>query len=112
MTPSRAPQGRGRPTVFDQAAREEYLRLIASGARLQDAAAMVGVNRRTPNQHASRDPQFASRLEDAKAAGVQALYGTPPDPDTTEHVSARLIPLPAPDPEPGETENFMLAEVS
>ncbi|PBC72343.1 MULTISPECIES: hypothetical protein [unclassified Streptomyces] len=61
--------GRGRPVTFDQAAQVEFLRLVASGVRIGDAADKLGISRRTPTQLAARNPGFAQRLAAAKAAG-------------------------------------------
>jgi hypothetical protein len=61
--------GRGRPPVFDQVAQDEYLRLLTHGVRVGEAADKLGISRRTPNQHAARDPHFAQQLAVAKAGG-------------------------------------------
>ncbi|MFF9787236.1 hypothetical protein [Streptomyces nigrescens] len=66
MTPA---PGRGRPPIFDQAAQDAFLNLVASGVRIGDAADKLGISRRTPTQLAARNPSFAPRLAAAKAAG-------------------------------------------
>ena len=67
-----AGRGRGRPVIFDEPAQDEYLRLLAAGVRVGDAADKVGISRRTPTQLASRDRQFAARLATAKTTGRSA----------------------------------------
>lgn len=66
--------GRGRPLVFDPAAQAEFLRLLADGTRVGEAADKLGVSRRTPTLLASRDRQFAQQLADAKAHGREARF--------------------------------------
>jgi len=66
--------GRGRPPLFDTAAQTEFLRLLADGARVGEAADKLGVSRRTPTQLAARDHTFADRLADAKARGREARF--------------------------------------
>lgn len=71
--------GRGRPVIFDEPAQAEFLRLVAAGARIGEAAAKVGVGRRTPEQLARRNPRFAQQLDAARAAGRdhRIPHGTP-----------------------------------
>ncbi|MGW7636053.1 hypothetical protein [Streptomyces decoyicus] len=64
--------GRGRPVVFDEPAQTEFLRLVAGGARIGEAAAKLGVGRRTPEQLARRDKTFARHLRAAKTEGQAA----------------------------------------
>lgn len=133
--------GRGRPVTFDEPAQDEYLRLLATGVRVGDAADKIGISRRTPTQLATRDAQFARKLADAKTTGRTARipHGTPGGYNnhgcrgprctaaataarakhraaTTEHndanTTAQVHPLPAPQPTTRVTELLMLAEVS
>lgn len=62
-------RGRGRPPIFDEAAQDTFLGLIAQGVRVADAATKVGVARKTPAQLAARNSSFANRLTAAKASG-------------------------------------------
>ena len=65
---------RGRPVTFDGPAQDEFLRLIADGTRVGDAADKLCISRRTPTQLAARNRQFADRLADAKTRGREARY--------------------------------------
>jgi len=73
--------GRGRPVIFDRAAQTEFLRLVADGTRIGEAADKLGVSRRTPTLLASRDRQFAQQLAEAKARGREARVA----PDRLKH---------------------------
>jgi hypothetical protein len=73
--------GRGRPPIFDQAAQAEFLRLIADGTRVGEAADKLGVYRKTPSQMARRNKQFAQQMADAKARGQEARLA----PDRLKH---------------------------
>jgi hypothetical protein len=66
------PAGRGHPVTFDDTAQDEYLRLLAAGVRVGDAADKLGISRRTPTQLAARNRQFADRLATAKTTGRTA----------------------------------------
>ncbi|MFD7922583.1 hypothetical protein ACFV3R_25565 [Streptomyces sp. NPDC059740] len=61
--------GRGRPVKFDESTQGAYLKLVAEGVRLGEAADRCGISRRTPTQLATRNPDFADRLAQAKTAG-------------------------------------------
>jgi hypothetical protein len=68
-------RGRGRPArgpVFDEAAKQQLLTLLADGARLGEAAAAVGIHRNLPGHHARTDKAFARQLEEALARGKTA----------------------------------------
>lgn len=64
--------GRGRPVVFDEPARAAYLAAVTNGARLQDAAATVGISINLARRHARTDPQFATALKEARTLGRKA----------------------------------------
>ncbi|MER6844762.1 hypothetical protein [Streptomyces platensis] len=66
--------GRGRPIVFDETLQAEFLRLVADGVHVGEAAAKVGVGRKTPSQLAARDRRFAAALTDAKVVGRAARF--------------------------------------
>lgn len=76
MTP-----GRGRPVIFDEPAQAEFLRLVADGVHVGEAAAKVGVARKTPAQLAARNRAFAAALADAKVVGREARFA----PDRLPH---------------------------
>ncbi|MFE1767285.1 hypothetical protein ACFW81_24085 [Streptomyces angustmyceticus] len=67
-----AAPGRGRPVLFDATAQAEFLRLLADGTRVGDAADKLGISRRTPTQLAARDPRFAEQFAAAKGRGRDA----------------------------------------
>ncbi|MGY5127381.1 hypothetical protein [Streptomyces nigrescens] len=71
--------GRGRPVIFDEPAQTEFLRLVAAGARIGEAATKLGVGRRTPEQLARRNPAFARQLDAARTVGRdhRIPHGTP-----------------------------------
>lgn len=130
--------GRGRPPVFDEPAQAEFLRLVASGVRIGDAADKLGISRRTPTQLKARDRGFAERLASAKTAGSTARipHGTPggynnhgcrqhccraaattaraAHRDTTRqtNTTAQVHPLPVPHPHTATTKFSVLADVS
>ncbi|MFE7780301.1 hypothetical protein [Streptomyces nigrescens] len=64
--------GRGRPVTFDEPAQAEFLRLLADGTRIGEAADKLGISRRTPTQLAARNRHFAQQLADAKDRGRTA----------------------------------------
>ncbi|MFG2532799.1 hypothetical protein [Streptomyces sp. NPDC048516] len=66
--------GRGRPVVFDETLQAEFLRLVADGVHVGEAAAKVGVGRKTPSQLAARNRAFAAALTDAKTVGRSARF--------------------------------------
>lgn len=129
--------GRGRPVTFDEPAQAEFLRLVASGVRIGEAADKLGISRRTPTQLKARDRCFAERLAAAKTAGADARipHGTPggynnhgcrqhccraaataaraAHRDTTrDDRTAQVHPLPVPQPHTATTKLLMLADVS
>lgn len=61
--------GRGRPVVFGDEIRQQYLAAVAGGMRLGPAAAHVGVSINIPRRHERTHPDFAAALADAKAHG-------------------------------------------
>ncbi|MFI0156265.1 hypothetical protein [Streptomyces lydicus] len=81
--------GRGRPTVFNETLQAEFLRLVADGVPVGEAAAKVGVGRKTPSQLAARNRRFAAALADAKTTGREARFAperlTHGDPATYNH---------------------------
>lgn len=129
--------GRGRPVTFDEPAQAEFLRLIASGVRIGEAADKLGISRRTPTQLKARDRCFAERLAAAKAAGADARipHGTPggynnhgcrrpccraaataaraAHRDTTRQINttAQVHPLPVPQPHTATSKFAVLADV-
>uniref|UniRef100_UPI0030E55C7A hypothetical protein n=1 Tax=Streptomyces tubercidicus TaxID=47759 RepID=UPI0030E55C7A len=124
--------GRGRPVVFDEPAQTEFLRLVAGGARIGEAATKLGVGRRTPEQLARRDKAFARQLDAARTAGRdhRIPHGTPGGynnhkcrcaPCTAEATRARsnapdrkhadIHRLPAPQPPTATTKFPVLADV-
>lgn len=133
--------GRGRPPIFDEPAQAEFLRLVASGVRIGEAADKLGISRRTPTQLKARDRSFAERLAAAKTAGADARipHGTPggynnhgcrrpccraaaaaaraahraAHRDTTrDDRTAQVHPLPVPQPHTATTKFSVLADVS
>ena len=133
--------GRGRPPIFDQAAQDAFLNLVASGVRIGDAADKLGISRRTPTQLAARNPGFAPRLAAAKAAGrhqriphgtaggynnhqcrcprctaAATAARTKHRAKTAQHdgpdTTAHIHPLPIPQPHTATTKLLMLADVS
>ncbi|MGS2592091.1 hypothetical protein [Streptomyces hebeiensis] len=65
----RPAHGRGRPTVFNNAARARFLQAVTEGMLLAPAAAHAGVVPEVPRGHARKDPDFAAQLAEAKALG-------------------------------------------
>lgn len=59
----------GRPPLFDDHKREQYLAAVTSGMRLGPAAAHVGISPDVPTRHARTDPAFGRALTTAKAHG-------------------------------------------
>jgi len=59
----------GRPPLFDDHMREQYLAAVTSGMRLGPAAAHVGISPDVPTRHARTDPAFGRALTTAKAHG-------------------------------------------
>ncbi|MFF3547145.1 helix-turn-helix domain-containing protein [Streptomyces platensis] len=133
----RVTAGRGRPVTFDEPAQAEFLRLVASGVRIGEAADKLGVSRRTPTQLKTRDRGFAERLAAAKTAGSVARipHGTPggynnhgcrrpccraeataaraAHRDTTrDDRTAQVHPLPVVQPRTATTKFSVLADVS
>ncbi|MFG2676957.1 hypothetical protein [Streptomyces sp. NPDC048445] len=64
-------RGRGRPTVFDEPVRTQYLDLIRHGARLGDAATQLGINRVVPARYSKTDREFAAALAEARKLGAK-----------------------------------------
>ncbi|MGA4867529.1 hypothetical protein ACPB9J_33385 [Streptomyces lavendulocolor] len=71
-------RGRGRPAVFDTTLQTRYLTAITTGMRLGEAAHHIGISVNVPTRLARTDPQFATRLADARAAGRKARADTKP----------------------------------
>jgi hypothetical protein len=71
-------RGRGRPAVFDTTLQTRYLTAITTGMRLGEAARHVGISVNVPTRLARSDPQFATRLADARAAGRKARADSKP----------------------------------
>lgn len=69
--------GRGHPR-FTPAQRARYLELVTQGLSLDEAAARVGVSRRTVNKHAATDPVFRQAREKAKEEGRRARWASKP----------------------------------
>lgn len=77
--PRRAPgRGRGRPLLFDDAQKQAYLKHVTAGLTLNQAAAAIGIDRRTVNHHATNDPHFREAREEAKKAGRAARWEAKP----------------------------------
>jgi hypothetical protein len=66
---------RGRPTMFDEAARARFCGMIESGATIRYAAIRLGINRRTVRHACRADPAFAERLRLAEQDRDQAAIG-------------------------------------
>lgn len=64
-----APRRRGRPPLFDDTLRDTFLKAVASGLYLKDAAAHVGITENIPQRHARTDPAFSQALKEAREAG-------------------------------------------
>ena len=64
-----APYGRGRPPTFTVDRQDEFLELLAAGAKVGEAAQKVGIERHTPAALARRDRDFADRYDRAVHAG-------------------------------------------
>lgn len=124
--------GRGRPVTFDEPAQAEFLRLIAGGARIGEAAQKLGFGRRTPEQLARRNPAFAKQLADARESGrdQRIPHGTAGGYNNHQcrcapctHAATRtrsnapdrkhadILPLPAPQPPTATTKFLVLADV-
>lgn len=71
-------RGRGRPLLFDEPQKQAYLKHVAAGLTLNEAAAAVGVDRRTVNHHATNDTRFREAREEAKQAGRTARWESKP----------------------------------
>lgn len=59
----------GRPPLFDDTMREQYLAAVTSGMRLGPAAASVGISPDIPARHARTDREFGRALTAAKTLG-------------------------------------------
>jgi hypothetical protein len=77
-TTPRSGRGRGRPAVFDTTLQTRYLAAVTTGMRLGEAARHVGISVNVPTRLARSDPQFATRLADARAAGKKARADAKP----------------------------------
>ncbi|MFB7222384.1 hypothetical protein [Streptomyces sp. NPDC056227] len=55
--------------VFDEAKRQRYLDLVATGMNLADAAKATPIHHNVPRRHERTDASFARALADAKAQG-------------------------------------------
>lgn len=64
--------GRGRPVTFGDGVRAAYLAAVTNGARLQEAAATVGISINLARQHARLDPLFGAALKEARTLGRKA----------------------------------------
>lgn len=83
-------RGRGRPLLFDDDQKRAYLKHVESGLNLNEAAAAVGVDRRTVNNHAQTDPAFRAARDTAKKAGRTARWeGKPHDEYRYNHAGCR-----------------------
>lgn len=63
---------------FDPTARDTFLRLVAAGAYIKDAAKAVGVADRTARHAAAIDEAFAALLADAETRGREARQDSVP----------------------------------
>ncbi|MGW0948461.1 hypothetical protein ACWD4O_38725 [Streptomyces sp. NPDC002623] len=110
-------RGRGRPTVFTDGQKTAYLKHVTAGLNLNQAAAAVGVDRRTVNHHATNDPAFREARDTAKTAGRAARWDDKPhdeyrynhlkcrcDDCTAAHRQARAGRRAAPEPAPDTVE--------
>jgi hypothetical protein len=75
-------RGRGRPVTFDAHQRQRYLEAITAGAKLTDAAALVGITTRWARQVADTDSAFAAALTTARAAGQRVRAENMPHGET------------------------------
>lgn len=66
-----ARQGRGRPALFDDAARERFLGLVAAGLTMRDAAAACPVARTVVTYTKNHHEDFAAALASARLQGKQ-----------------------------------------
>ncbi|KPI31377.1 hypothetical protein OV320_2593 [Actinobacteria bacterium OV320] len=71
-------RGRGRPLLFDDTQKKAYLKHVTAGLTLNEAAAAVGIDRRTVNHHTTTDPRFREARDTAKAAGRAARWDDKP----------------------------------
>jgi hypothetical protein len=71
-------RGRGRPLLFTDDQKQAYLKHVASGLTLDEAAAAIGITRRTVNHHATNDAAFRQAREEAKAAGRAVRWDAKP----------------------------------
>lgn len=82
--------GRGRPQIFDAAARARYLDLVASGLTYTAAAAAAGTPLRTILNATQTDPTFAKARTKARTAGTKArLKDGPHDASRYAHHGCR-----------------------
>jgi hypothetical protein len=63
----------GRPVIFDEQMKADFLEQLASGLSNGEACGKVGISRPALHWHLSRDPEFREQYEIAKAAAVDAL---------------------------------------
>lgn len=63
----------GRPVIFDDAMKTDFLEHLASGLSNGEACSKVGISRPALHWHLSRDQDFREAYEAAKAAAVDAL---------------------------------------
>lgn len=63
----------GRPPVFDHLKQQTFLRLIAAGLSVRDAARQIGVSRSTVFHRKQDNPAFAAAYEQAKFQTLPAL---------------------------------------
>ena len=129
--------GRGRPVIFDEPAQTEFLRLVADGVHIGEAAAKCGVARKTPGQLAARSQAFARQLAAAKTTGREARFAPERLPhgrastynnhacrcgpcttaatharsNAADRKGAQVLPLPDTQQAAEETEFLMLADV-
>jgi hypothetical protein len=63
----------GRPVIFDEQMKADFLEQLASGLSNGEACGKIGISRPALHWHLSRDPEFREQYEIAKAAAVDAL---------------------------------------
>jgi hypothetical protein len=63
----------GRPVVFDDVMKADFLEQLASGLSNGEACGKIGISRPALHWHLSRDHDFRERYEIAKAAAVDTL---------------------------------------
>ena len=111
--------GRGRPPVFTAERQDEFLELLAAGAKVGEAAQKVGIERHTPAALARRDAAFADRYDRAVHAGRRRVipHGTPAGHDVhgcrctpclaaaQQQAEGEVVPLPSARPQAATASN-------